>query len=244
MLYIIKDLYVFSAETKELRLKNTHEVTLTLSNQASRLLMEFIKNGDAVLSKDYLLKAVWQDFGLTPSSHNVYSAMSELRRSFSKIGEVEPVIKTIPKVGFKFTQKVRQFSEETKDNRELKTEERENKIILIPVMLLFSMLTLLVSYVAAESQRKTINFSEQKTKKIGMIENCSIYSFGYVYPSKDEIALITEGMLRENGKCSNGTYDVFYAESHNKGNYTFMSSCEKSKTGTHKNCVIDREIKW
>ncbi len=243
MLYIIKDLYVFSPETKVLRLHNDHEVTITLSNQASRLLMEFIKNGDAILSKDYLLKAVWQDFGLTPSSHNVYSAMSELRRSFSNIGEVEPVIKTIPKVGFKFMQKVRQFREETEESRELKTEEREKRIFVIPMMLFFSMLTLLASYVAAESQRKTLNFTDQKTKKISTIDNCSIYSFGYIYPSKDKIAMITEGILRENDKCRNGTYDIFYAELNNKGNYTFMSSCEKSKTGSHKNCVVDREIK-
>lgn len=156
MLYIIKEMYVFSPETRELRLNSDHEITLTLSNQASRLLMEFIKNGDEVLSKDFLLKVVWQDFGLTPSSHNVYSAMSELRRSFSSIGEVETVIKTVPKIGFQFTQQVRQFSEKVESNEVPENEggSKATNALTLLIVIFFSIMTLLSSYVVAESQRK------------------------------------------------------------------------------------------
>ncbi|WP_421081956.1 winged helix-turn-helix domain-containing protein, partial [Serratia fonticola] len=86
MLYIINGVIQYSPKLKELSLVQEEQNSLVLSNQASRLLMELIKNAGNDLSRDYLLKHTWEDFGLTPSNNNLYSAVSELRRAIASLG--------------------------------------------------------------------------------------------------------------------------------------------------------------
>lgn len=82
-------------------LADEKEIFVELSNPATRLLVMFIKNNKVNLSRDDLLKNVWEDYGFTSSYSLLSNHVSELRKAFTSIGLITDVIITVPRIGFK-----------------------------------------------------------------------------------------------------------------------------------------------
>jgi len=101
MYYILNKNIKYDPAINELSLIEEANNSLLLSNAGSRLLRELIKNRDVVISREQLLKNVWEDYGYTPSNNNLYMAVSEIRKSFISLGENKDLIVTTPKVGLR-----------------------------------------------------------------------------------------------------------------------------------------------
>lgn len=102
MYFILNKMVKFLPATSELSLVNDVGNSVLLSKAATRLLNELVKRSPEIVSREFLLKSVWEDYGYTPSYNNLYMAVSELRKSFSILGEVNDVIITVPKSGLRF----------------------------------------------------------------------------------------------------------------------------------------------
>ncbi|AJJ18737.1 DNA-binding transcriptional activator CadC [Yersinia intermedia] len=106
MKYILNLTIVFNPSEKILMELNDEERAVTLSNPASRLLLEFIKHQNEPIERDVLLKNVWEDYGFTASNSNLNAYVSELRKALAAFGEDPQIITTIPKYGFQFTARI------------------------------------------------------------------------------------------------------------------------------------------
>ncbi|MFQ6249407.1 winged helix-turn-helix domain-containing protein [Yersinia enterocolitica] len=102
MKYILNFSLVFTPELKNLVLIDNDDAELTLSAPASRLLVELIKSNGVTLSRDELLKSVWEDYGFAGSNSNLNSYISEIRKAFTSLGCDSKMIETIPKIGLQF----------------------------------------------------------------------------------------------------------------------------------------------
>jgi DNA-binding winged helix-turn-helix (wHTH) protein len=101
MYFILNKTVKFYPDINELSIINEQHNSIVLSKPASRLLLTLIQNANDVVSRDYLLKNVWEDYGYTPSNNNLYMAISELRKALSSLGGEGEVLVTIPRVGLK-----------------------------------------------------------------------------------------------------------------------------------------------
>ncbi|MFV8797882.1 winged helix-turn-helix domain-containing protein [Yersinia enterocolitica] len=106
MKYILNFSLVFTPELRNLVLLGNDDAELTLSAPASRLLAELIKSNGVTLSRDELLKSVWEDYGFAGSNSNLNSYISEIRKAFTSLGCDSKMIETIPKIGLQFSANV------------------------------------------------------------------------------------------------------------------------------------------
>jgi DNA-binding winged helix-turn-helix (wHTH) protein len=101
MYFILNKSIKFIPATNELCLVLHDGNSILISNAASRLLDELIRNVNEISTRDELLQKVWEDYGYTSSYNNVYMAVSELRKAITTLGHSKNIIITVPKIGIK-----------------------------------------------------------------------------------------------------------------------------------------------
>lgn len=244
MFYIIHNGIRFTPNLKQLSSLKDEEIEITLSNQAARLLMEFVQHGDAILSKEHLLKNVWEKFGLTPSNNNLYSATSELRRAIISLGENEKLIVTIHKVGFQLATNVTLIESDYLEHKGEKPAEENNKAVndksvyfgLAVILLSLSAISLL--YFKWDKRIKMKDYTAPLITKVG---NCNLYSLGnLIKTSKDQVLENISLHSDILNSCQSQRYDIFYAENENMRNAIVIGHCEVNKSNKHENCVTTR----
>lgn len=248
MFYIIHNGIKFTPDSKQLSSSKDEEIEITLSNQSARLLMEFVQHGDAVLSREHLLKNVWEKFGLTPSNNNLYSATSELRRAFISLGVNEKLIVTIHKVGFQLAANVtliegdfikREGGKQIEENN-VKTVNDKSFYIKIAVIF-FSLSAISLLCFKWDKRIKVKDYTAPLITKVG---KCNLYSLGNLIKTSKEKVLenisIHSDILNS---CQLQRYDVFYAENENMRNSIVIGHCEVNKNNKHENCVTTRFVK-
>lgn len=99
MYFLLNKCLKFNPDVNEISLINDQHNSVVLSKPATRLLLTLIQNANNVVTRDFLLKNVWEDYGYTPSNNNLYMAISELRKAFTSLWKDIDLIKTVPKVG-------------------------------------------------------------------------------------------------------------------------------------------------
>ncbi|MEG5888149.1 winged helix-turn-helix domain-containing protein [Enterobacter ludwigii] len=97
--YIINDSLFFHESENILSLYGDMENSLQLPVPSSRLLTELIKSNGVLLSRDDILKKVWEDHGFRASSSNLNNYLSILRKQIALLLPHQNVITTIPKKG-------------------------------------------------------------------------------------------------------------------------------------------------
>nr|WP_241391086.1 winged helix-turn-helix domain-containing protein [Serratia proteamaculans]ULG16497.1 hypothetical protein 1137p_00100 [Serratia proteamaculans] len=106
MRYILNLSIVFIPENRILSLLNDDNNSVSLSSPACRLLLELVKNNGSTLTRSWLLKTVWEDYGFVGSNSNLNNYIGELRKAFSSLDSQSEIIITIPKIGIKAEAKV------------------------------------------------------------------------------------------------------------------------------------------
>ena len=109
-------------------LRNNNQLTVGLSNPATRLLNELIKNNKVELTRETLIKHVWEDYGFSPSSATLSNHISELRKAFEVLGVSKNILITVPRIGFKMEAEIHPETKALKEKELAATE----KIEMIP----------------------------------------------------------------------------------------------------------------
>jgi DNA-binding winged helix-turn-helix (wHTH) protein len=92
---------IFEPDTSTLGLgDNVDGNTVMLSGVAKRILLLFIENYGEVISRKFIFKQVWDDYGMVASNNNLNQNISKLRRTLKELGINDEFITTVPKVGF------------------------------------------------------------------------------------------------------------------------------------------------
>ncbi|MGK3212754.1 winged helix-turn-helix domain-containing protein [Enterobacter kobei] len=80
------------------------EVSLTVT--ANRILLLLIESRGQTLARETLLNKVWEENGLTHSNNTLIQYVSLLRKILTQYLEEEDIIRTVPKVGYIFDDRV------------------------------------------------------------------------------------------------------------------------------------------
>lgn len=99
--YFINQNIHFDSINGLLKLIDNENSTVQLSRPGSRLLTELIIHCGKTMTREDLLKSVWEDHGLRPSGSNLSNHISQLRKTLSQFGIHQNIIVTVPKKGFR-----------------------------------------------------------------------------------------------------------------------------------------------
>lgn len=99
MAFIIAGILFFNPEDGALTHTETGE-SIKLTITAARLLDNILRSEAQLLSREMLLKEVWDDHGFQGSNSSLNQYISILRRSLAALG-LSDVIITVPKAGFR-----------------------------------------------------------------------------------------------------------------------------------------------
>lgn len=105
MLFEISQSVIFSPPDGTLRRAQDDTDVIKLPLPASRLLEELLMHHGEICEREFLLTEVWDRQGLTGSNGNLNHYISVLRKHFSEL-DVDDVIETIPRVGFRFSRNI------------------------------------------------------------------------------------------------------------------------------------------
>ncbi|WP_058911447.1 winged helix-turn-helix domain-containing protein [Entomohabitans teleogrylli] len=106
MKYILDKTVTYRTEDGALWHEADHENKVILTATASRLLWVLIEHHGRVVTREFLLEKVWDNFGLEPSNNSLTQYISLIRRALLRLGLPEDTIQTRPKVGFTLNENV------------------------------------------------------------------------------------------------------------------------------------------
>ncbi|QXN64756.1 winged helix-turn-helix domain-containing protein [Serratia fonticola] len=138
MKYIINNSVVFDVNSRTLSIQGDSERSIDLPAPSGRLLSEFIRVKGQLVTRDHLLKHVWEDYGFVVSSANLNNHISVLRRSFISLDQTGAIINTIPKLGFQFDAEVQAIlSEKSLEDQKTDndTDTRMQTVLVNPTTL-------------------------------------------------------------------------------------------------------------
>lgn len=104
MIYKIQGSIHFRSDDGLVWLDDDYHVTLTATT--SRLLKFFLDHKEYMVYRDEILEKVWDAHGLRTSSHSLKKYISDLRAVLRNMGCAEEVIVTVPKVGFRVSERI------------------------------------------------------------------------------------------------------------------------------------------
>lgn len=100
MEYLLDEHIIFSVEDNTLINKHSPEQRVDITLTASRLLLLLVRHQGEVLTRETILKAVWEDYGLNASNTSLNQYISVLRGVFRSLESTRNVIETVPRIGF------------------------------------------------------------------------------------------------------------------------------------------------
>ncbi|WP_312629558.1 winged helix-turn-helix domain-containing protein [Scandinavium sp.] len=98
--FLIGERVIFRPLDQSLRGNDGEGDVVVLRMLPSRLLLFLIAHRDQVHSREVLLNAVWEQYGLLASGHSLNQNIAVLRKVLQEFGCPADVIRTIPRAGF------------------------------------------------------------------------------------------------------------------------------------------------
>lgn len=97
-MFLINNEIYFDPESRKLIVDDK---SLQLTDNMSRCLLVLLLNRGNVVTKETLLKEVWQKNGVIVTETSIRQTLSQLRKAFINIGHNEEIIFTLPRQGYK-----------------------------------------------------------------------------------------------------------------------------------------------
>ncbi|MGP2849887.1 winged helix-turn-helix domain-containing protein [Serratia marcescens] len=263
MKYIINLTVVFDPESRVLMLRNNHDLNVVLSNPATRLLSELIKNNKTELPRETLIKNVWEDYGFSPSSATLSNHISELRKSFESLGMSKDILVTVPRIGFKMDAEIHPETKQPQDQSEVEetnlplptnqaseqhniapkqiavSDRKPSRSIKIPAFSLT--ITLLIIAVTAVF---TFNRGE-KLALMGIQDNCNIYAVDEEIHDTEQSERARKMLADEGIDCQQADRDIYYIETRQDNELlkvAFMAVCTRNGNMNYKNCNNYKQV--
>jgi len=233
--YIIELDVVFSPEDKTLSLNNDHNICVTISNQANRLLLEMVKRKNEILNRNELIKNVWEDYGFTSSNNSLNVAVSELRKAFSSLGKDPQIISTIPKVGLQFVADVAPVMSHNGTVINATSTPNVHIVTSLTKWIVFSLICLTAFFLGVYTYNhfKIKITTEQEYKELAFTRNkCDIYTLGHQYYNVEDIKKNTEQYLKN---CELQRSELFYEKV--KSGTLFIGACTLNNQGEYLKCI-------
>ncbi|MGG9647467.1 winged helix-turn-helix domain-containing protein [Escherichia coli] len=150
MNYIIEETLLYYSETGILcPIDKENENSIALPGTPNRILSYLLIHKGKALSKEDILKGVWESHGIDGSSNSLKQYLSYLRKIFAAYFPGKEVITTVPKRGYMISDEVniKEIESDTPKDKQVPGKKTKRKILftIICISLLIS-LALFVSY--------------------------------------------------------------------------------------------------
>ncbi|MGL6014055.1 MAG: winged helix-turn-helix domain-containing protein, partial [Shewanella oncorhynchi] len=109
--YLINDMVLFMPDENRLTPLGKRGSETILNTPVNRCLLLLLQNPGEIVRQETILAEVWEKHGQYVTMNTLYQNILLLRRGMKNAGILMSAIKTIPKVGVKFTGKVQQVEE-------------------------------------------------------------------------------------------------------------------------------------
>ncbi|MGG1905320.1 winged helix-turn-helix domain-containing protein [Enterobacter ludwigii] len=216
-------------------LNNDHNICVTISNQANRLLLEMVKRKNEILNRNELIKNVWEDYGFTSSNNSLNVAVSELRKAFSSLGKDPQIISTIPKVGLQFVADVAPVMSHNGTVINATSTPNVHIVASLTKWIVFSLICLTAFFLGVYTYNhfKIKITTEQEYKELAFTRNkCDIYTLGHQYYNVEDIKKNTEQYLKN---CELQRSELFYEKV--KSGTLFIGACTLNNQGEYLKCI-------
>jgi DNA-binding winged helix-turn-helix (wHTH) protein len=258
MKYIINLIITFDPDSRLLILRNNDQLTIGLSKPGTRLLIELVKNNRNELTRETLIKHVWEDYGFSPSSATLSNHISELRKAFEALGVSKDILLTVPRIGFKMDAEIHPETKPPKEDRSVEmfapavtTSEpvkQQNvtphpthsglrgtlqRTLKLGLVLIFTLLA-----IAAAIKLMTLH-SNEEPMLIGVQYKCNFYTLGNNKPSSEQSAHARKMLSDAKIDCAQINRDIYYIEArpaNDKLKVHFMAVCTKSTNMSYQTC--------
>ncbi len=234
MIYVFDHKIIFDSEESTLKKINDHEqVEIKLSAPAKRLLLTFILDNGQVLSKDFLLKKVWEEHNFAPTEANLNNNLSILRKSFAKLDSTKSYINTVPKMGFRLNAIIND-DEGVDEKTPPATKKRTFKN---PKMLIAALAIPVVVGIFL------FNFIQSESAPLE-IDHCKVYKENLL--DNLDIQRVKDQINEQKIDCSTDK-DIFYDDngfSTNREEVLFISTCiyNNKDKNTYTSCKTIRNV--
>lgn len=263
MKYIINLTVIFDPENRVLMLRNNHHLSVVLSNPATRLLSELIKNNKTELPRETLIKNVWEDYGFSPSSATLSNHISELRKAFESLGMSKDILITVPRIGFKMDAEIHP---ETKQHKEQAAVEeaclplpasqpatQHNTVpeqnaagSKKPARNINIAVLILISVLLAVAVTTVFTFhTGEKLALMGIQDKCNIYAADEEMHDTEQPARARKMLADEGIDCKQTGRDIYYMETRQDNELlkiTFMAACTRNSDMSYKNCNNYKQV--
>lgn len=258
MKYIINLIITFDPDSRLLILRNNDQLTIGLSKPGTRLLIELVKNNRNELTRETLIKHVWEDYGFSPSSATLSNHISELRKAFEALGVSKDILLTVPRIGFKMDAEIHPETKPPKEDRSVEmfapavtTSEpvkQQNvtphpthsglrgtlqRTLKLGLVVIFTLLA-----IAAAIKLMTLH-SNEEPMLIGVQYKCNFYTLGNNKPSSEQSAHARKMLSDAKIDCAQINRDIYYIEArtaNDKLKIHFMAVCTKSTNMSYQTC--------
>jgi DNA-binding winged helix-turn-helix (wHTH) protein len=251
MHFILNGSIKFNPELCEISIVNENENCITLSKPATRLLEELIRQSKTVVSRDELIKKVWDDYGFTPSNNNLYMAISELRKSIRILGDRSEMIVTVPRSGIKIQADIESvYNGGGQKLTSVAPKEKKAKaswrVFLFRVAgggVCFVSIILAAKAIVDNSRVLIRDVSYNETFRY---EKCDVSFIGKILPSEikslqDEVVV---KLRKYNINCQENSQKVYFSPENTRSNMSrelFLGVC-KMDGGEGARCLTIKEI--
>lgn len=192
-IYILNTTIYFDVNKRTLTDKQT-EIELSVSS--SRLLCILILNANEVISRDSLLRDVWEENNLTASNGNLNKNIYTVRKCLSKFG-INHALETIPKQGFILHVNV-SYEKKTK----ILNFFLQKKNLAAIILLIFGFLVILFFYDKIPEGNFDFTYIEK-------FKSCKVYSSVYISPEQANSFLESKEGEQLMKDCSRHSIDVY-----------------------------------
>nr|WP_315290291.1 winged helix-turn-helix domain-containing protein [Serratia proteamaculans] len=257
MKYIINLTVVFDPESRLLILRNNDQLTIGLSNPATRLLTELIRNNKIELTRETLIKHVWEDYGFSPSSATLSNHISELRKAFEAIGVSKDILLTVPRIGFKMDAEIHPETKQPKvsvpaeqaelpppahsqaaeGNVAADVQGISSKKASRKVNMTVSSIFIILVVTSAAAVWVSLSKNEHPAL-IGIQDKCHIYTLDERKHEPEQASRAKKMLIDEGIDCAQTNRDIYYMEARSSNNLLkvyFMAAC-KNNNMSYTNC--------
>ncbi|MEQ5974195.1 helix-turn-helix domain-containing protein [Serratia liquefaciens] len=231
MLYVINDIVTFDSVNRMLVNSKNPDIEITLPNAQSLVLEMLVLNPKKTITRDEIFSKVWGDNGQQISNASLNNYISEIRKALNALN-LDGIIVTLPKIGFKLNAEVKNKKNHRKRN--LKIFKEFNVIIFIFFIFIFIFIFIFT---------KHITIIQNKNKPIAhylYTEGlCNFYYLGDNRPENKKIMSIKEYLKSGNVQCSSQEKEIYYStgrDLNSKFGVELITICDKDNNGMYVSC--------
>lgn len=205
------------------------------------------------MTREHLIKHVWEEYGFSPSSATLSNHISELRKAFETLGMSKNILITVPRIGFKMEAEIHP---ETKDSKESTTTDKIENIpsshdpdgnttlSLIdagssknPIrmkILIFMTISLIAIAIASDYLTKDV-----EPMLIGIKDKCKIYALDGNQQGIEQLNDAKKMLASVGVDCTKLDSNIYYMEARQSNellNVHFIAACAKKDNLSYKNC--------